>query len=146
MRMAGGFGGIGTQRGVGAHAERSPRTSARVDSVVSARTDGKVSRFLDQLPEVWALLRPRRGLLALGLVLMAVNRLSGLLLPASQKYLFDNVFGKHQTNLLVPLVAAVLAATLVPGGSSYALPQLLSKAARWLSAGRRRNWPVTAGP
>jgi len=53
---------------------------------------------MDQLPEVWALLKPRRGLLVLGLVLMAVNRVSGLILPASQKYLFDNVFSKHQTN------------------------------------------------
>src|SRR5713226_3852891 len=104
MRMAGGFGGIGTQRGVGSHAERSPRASARRDSAVNARADAKVSRFLDQLPEVWTLLRPRRGLLALGLVLMAINRVSGLMLPASQKYLFDNVFGKHQTNLLLPLV------------------------------------------
>src|SRR6266436_2438116 len=139
MRMAGGFGGIGTQRGVGAHAERSPRTSARVDSVVNARTATKVSRFLDQLPEVWALLRPRRGLLALGFVLMAINRLSGLLLPASQKYLFDNVFGKHQTNLLVPLVAAVLAATLVQGVTSYALTQLLSKAAQRMITELRRK-------
>ncbi len=137
--MAGGFGGIGTQRGVGAHAERSPRTSARVDSVVNARTATKVSRFLDQLPEVWALLRPRRGLLALGFVLMAINRLSGLLLPASQKYLFDNVFGKHQTKLLVPLVAAVLAATLVQGVTSYALTQLLSKAAQRMITELRRK-------
>src|SRR6267154_2414542 len=139
MRMAGGFGGIGTQRGVGAHAERSPRTSARVDSVVNARTATKVSRFLDQLPEVWALLRPRRGLLALGFALMAINRLSGLLLPASQKYLFDNVFGKHQTKLLVPLVAAVLAATLVQGVTSYALTQLLSKAAQRMITELRRK-------
>src|SRR6267143_4517346 len=138
-QVAGGFGGIGTQRGVGAHAERSPRASARVDSVVNARTATKVSRFLDQLPEVWALLRPRRGLLALGFVLMTINRVSGLLLPASQKYLFDNVFGKHQTNLLVPLVVAVLAATLVQGVTSYALTQLLSKAAQRMITELRRK-------
>src|SRR6266853_4272811 len=107
MRMAGGFGGIGTQRGVGAHAERSPRPTARVDSPANARSTAKVSRFLDQLPEVWALLRPRRGLLALGLVLMAVNRVSGLVLPLSPKYLFDNISGKPQTGLLLPCVGAV---------------------------------------
>src|SRR5258705_6182694 len=139
MRMAGGFGGIGTQRGVGAHAKRSPSTSARLDPVVNVRTATKVSRFLDQLPEVWALLRPRRGLLALGCVLMTINRVSGLLLPASQKYLFDNVFGKHQTNLLVPLVVAVLAATLVQGVTSYALTQLLSKAAQRMITELRRK-------
>src|SRR3982074_723874 len=108
MRMAGGFGGVGAQRGVGAHPGRRPGAGARVDSGVNARPATKVARFLDQLPEVWALLRPRRGLLALGFVLMTINRVSGLLLPASQKYLFDNVFGKHQTNLLLPLLVPVL--------------------------------------
>src|SRR3984893_11797189 len=137
MRMSGGFGGIGTQRGVGSHAERSPRSRTRED--LPARSDAKVSRFFDQLPEVWALLRPRRGLLALGLVLMAINRVSGLMLPASQKYLFDNVFGKHQTNLLLPLVVAVLTATLIQGVTSYALTQLLSKAAQRMITELRRK-------
>ena len=41
------------------------------------------------LPDVWALMKPRRGLLALGFVLMAINRLSGLVLPASTKYLVE---------------------------------------------------------
>src|SRR3981081_2207730 len=99
MRMAGGFGGIGTQRGVGGHAERSPRPTGRVDSPAKTRSDAKVSRFLDQLPEVWALLRPRRGLLAIGMVLMAINRVSGLALPYSTKYLIDNVMIHRQTNL-----------------------------------------------
>ena len=135
--MSGGFGGIGTQRGVGSHAERSPRSRTRED--LPARSDAKVSRFFDQLPEVWALLRPRRGLLALGLVLMAINRVSGLMLPASQKYLFDNVFGKHQTNLLLPLVVAVLTATLIQGVTSYALTQLLSKAAQRMITELRRK-------
>src|SRR6202521_2382025 len=139
MRMAGGFGGIGTQRGMGERAERSPGARARVDTSASPRSDAKASRFFDQLPEVWALLRPRRGLLALGLVLMAINRVSGLMLPASQKYLFDNVFGKHQTNLLLPLVVAVLAATLVQGVTSYALTQLLSKAAQRMITELRRK-------
>ena len=104
--MAGGFGGIGTQRGMGAHAERSPwRKRPTGNSPTNARSDKKVSRFLDQLPEVWALLRPRRGLLALGLVLMAINRVSGLALPYTTKYLIDNVMIHRQTNLLLPLVA-----------------------------------------
>ena len=32
------------------------------------------------LPDLWELVAPRRGLLALGMVLMAVNRVSGLVL------------------------------------------------------------------
>src|SRR2546429_8781481 len=57
------------------------------------------------LPDVWALIKPRRGLLALGFVLMAINRLSGLVLPASTKYLVDNVISKRQIQMLTPIVA-----------------------------------------
>ncbi|HKT46930.1 MAG TPA: hypothetical protein VJP87_05335, partial [Candidatus Acidoferrales bacterium] len=60
------------------------------------------------LPHVWALIRPRRALLLLGLVLIAVNRVSGLVLPASTKYFIDNVITKRQINLLTPIVLAVL--------------------------------------
>src|ERR1700704_4646662 len=139
MRMAGGFGGVGTQRGVGAHAERSPRTSARVDSSTNPQGDAKVSRFLDQLPEVWALLRPRRGLLALGLLLMAINRVSGLVLPASTKYLIDNVMIHRQIGLLPRLVGGVLLATLLQGVTSYTLTQTLSKAAQRMITELRRK-------
>jgi ABC-type multidrug transport system fused ATPase/permease subunit len=139
MRMAGGFGGIGTQRGMGGHAERSPRSREGRDLSAPKDGQGKPTRVWDQLPDIWALLKPRRGLLALGLVLMAVNRVSGLILPASQKYLFDNVFSKHQTNLLMPLVAAILLATLVQGVTSYALTQLLSKAAQRMITELRRK-------
>jgi subfamily B ATP-binding cassette protein MsbA len=99
----------------------------------------KVSRLLDQLPEVWSLMRPRRGLLAVGLVLMAINRVSGLVLPASTKYLFDNVFIHHQTWLLKWLVGAVLLATLVQGVTSYTLTQTLSKAAQRMITDLRRK-------
>src|SRR5229473_4828318 len=139
MRMAGGFGGIGTQRGVGAHAERSPGARARVDSPAIVRAGGKVSRLVDQLPEVWALLRPRRGLLALGMMLMAINRISGLALPYSTKYLIDNVMIHRQTNLLLPLVGGVLLATLLQGVTSYTLTQTLSKAAQRMITELRRN-------
>jgi ABC-type multidrug transport system fused ATPase/permease subunit len=139
MRMGGGFGGIGTQRGMGAHAERSPRAKAGRESASHVASNAKPAPLLDQLPEVWALLRPRRGLLAIGLILMAINRVSGLALPASQKYLFDNVFSKHQTTLLLPLVGAVLLATIVQGVTSYTLTQLLSKAAQRMITELRRK-------
>jgi subfamily B ATP-binding cassette protein MsbA len=91
------------------------------------------------LPEVWRLIRPRRGLLALGLGLMVVNRVSGLVLPASTKFLVDNVIGKRQLTLLYPLVGAVLAATLIQGATSYALTQTLSKAAQRLITELRKQ-------
>ena len=91
------------------------------------------------LPEIWELLRPRRRLLAAGFVLMAVNRVSGLVLPASTKFLIDDIIGERQIQLLLPLVAAVLLATLVQGATSFALTQTLSKAAQKLIAELRRK-------
>src|SRR3981189_1328673 len=91
------------------------------------------------LPDVWALIKPRRGLLALGFVLMAVNRVAGLVLPASTKYFVDNVIGKRQVQLLTPIVWAVLAATLLQGLTSFTLTQLLSKSAQKMITELRRQ-------
>lgn len=86
------------------------------------------------LPDVWALIKPRGGILAAGLALMVINRLSGLVLPASTKYLLDDVILKRQTGLLMPLVVAVIAATAVQGLTSYSLTQLLSKSSQRMIA------------
>jgi len=82
------------------------------------------------LPDVWTLMKPRRGLLALGFVLMAINRVSGLVLPGSMKYFVDNVVLHRQLQLLTPIVLAVLGATIVQGLTSFSLTQLLSKSAQ----------------
>ncbi|HUD65324.1 MAG TPA: ABC transporter ATP-binding protein [Candidatus Sulfotelmatobacter sp.] len=91
------------------------------------------------MPEVWKLMRPRRGLLALGFALMVINRLAGFVLPYSSKFLIDDVVGKHHTELLRPLVFSVLAATLIQGVTSFSLTQLLSKAAQRLIAELRQE-------
>jgi len=91
------------------------------------------------LPDVWALIKPRRGLLALGFVLMAVNRVAGLVLPASTKYFVDNVIGKRQVQLLTPIVLAVLGATILQGLTSFTLTQLLSKSAQKMITELRRQ-------
>ena len=62
----------------------------------------KIQRLKAVWPEVWQLMRPRRGLLALGFVLMVINKLAGFVLPYSSKFLIDNVVSKHQTGLLRP--------------------------------------------
>ena len=84
-------------------------------------------------------MRPRRAVLALGFVLMGINRISGLVLPYSTKYLIDDIIGKRHINLLMPLVLAVLGATLIQGVTSFALTQLLSKAAQRLISELRRS-------
>ena len=97
----------------------------------------KPERLRALLPDVWALMKPRRGLLALAFLLMAVSRVAGLVLPASTKYLIDDVIGRRQVALLLPLVGAVVAATVVQGLGSFALVQLVSKAAQKLIADMR---------
>src|SRR5579862_1423660 len=91
------------------------------------------------LPLVWELVRPRRGLLAIGFALMVVNRLASLVLPYSTRYLIDNVVIKRHTQLLKPLVLGVLLATVIQGITSFSLTQLLSKAAQRLIAELRQK-------
>jgi ABC-type multidrug transport system fused ATPase/permease subunit len=105
-----------------------------------AKAKAKATEHLrSALPLLKELVRPRRGLLAFGLLLMLINRGAGLVLPASTRYLVDNVVTKHQVWILKPLVLAVLAATLIQGGTSFTLTQLLSKEAQRLIAELRRK-------
>src|SRR5919106_2120393 len=80
--------------------------------------------------EARALVWQHRRRLALGLALMLVNRLAGLVLPASSKLLIDDVIGRQQADLLGMLAAAVGAATVVQALTSFALSQVLGVAAQ----------------
>jgi subfamily B ATP-binding cassette protein MsbA len=75
---------------------------------------------------IWA----RRGRLGAGLALMLVSRLSGLVLPATSKYLIDDVIGKGRHELLPMLAMAAGAATLIQAVTSFALSQILGVAAQ----------------
>jgi ABC-type multidrug transport system fused ATPase/permease subunit len=75
---------------------------------------------------IWA----HRRRLGLGLVLMLVSRLAGLVLPASSKWLIDEVVGKQRTELLMPIALAAGAATLVQAVTSFVLSQILGVAAQ----------------
>ena len=104
--------------------------------------DGKPEKsrpLRELLPHVWVFVRPRRKLLALGFVLMAINRLAGLVLPSSLKFLFDDIILKRRVQLLGPLVLAVLGATVVQGITDFSLTQLLSKEAQRLITELRRQ-------
>jgi subfamily B ATP-binding cassette protein MsbA len=81
-------------------------------------------------PEARALIWKHRRSLAIGLTLMLVNRLAGLVLPASSKFLIDNVLGKQQLGLLVPLALGVGGATVVQAITSFLLSQIVSVAAQ----------------
>jgi subfamily B ATP-binding cassette protein MsbA len=68
--------------------------------------------------------------LALGMFLMLINRLVGLVLPTTSKYLIDDVVLKHKADLLVPLALAAGAATVVQAITSFSLSQVLGVAAQ----------------
>ena len=75
---------------------------------------------------VWA----HRHRLAMGLGLMLVSRVAGLVLPASSKYLIDEVVVKQRVELLAPIAFAAGLATVVQAVTSFALSQILGVAAQ----------------
>jgi subfamily B ATP-binding cassette protein MsbA len=80
--------------------------------------------------EARELLWIHRRRLSLGLILMLISRLAGLVLPASSKWLIDDVVGKQRTDLLLPIALAAGAATVVQAVTSFALSQILGVAAQ----------------
>jgi len=85
------------------------------------------------------ILLPRKWLLLVGLVLIIINRLSGLVLPGSSKYLLDEVIAKSNYELFKWLLLAVAAAVAVQSATSYFLTQLLSVEAQHLISLLRSN-------
>jgi subfamily B ATP-binding cassette protein MsbA len=71
----------------------------------------------------------RRRLL-LGLPLMAINRLAGIVVPGTTKYLIDEVIGKGRHELLWTIAIVTSAAAAVAAVTDYALAQLLGLAAQ----------------
>jgi len=112
-------------------------------SSVAATTDDPARKKKVDYSNAWqearALIVARRGRLTLGLALMLVNRLAGMVLPATSKYLVDDVIGKSRTDLLVPLALAAGAATLVQAGTTFALSQVLGVAAQRAITDMRRR-------
>jgi ABC-type multidrug transport system fused ATPase/permease subunit len=88
------------------------------------------ARMLLLLGDARALIWRARVRLLIGIPLMLVNRLAGIVLPGTTKYLIDNVItqGKHQ---LLPLIVGVAAAASVVGAiTEFALSQILGIAAQ----------------
>lgn len=66
-----------------------------------------------------------RWRLALGAFLMLISRLAGLVLPASTKYLIDEVLVKQNYVWLKYIAAAVGISTLIQASTGFALTQIL---------------------
>src|SRR5947209_4258246 len=81
----------------------------------AAGTGGRKSSLKPRtvLNDALDLIRARKGRLAFGLLLMAVNRVTGLVMPYTTKFLLDDVIGKHNRQMLLWLVLLAVAATLI---------------------------------
>jgi ABC-type multidrug transport system fused ATPase/permease subunit len=116
---------------------------------IDPKTDPKKKSAKEQLKSAWPmireLVRPRRGLIAFAFLLLLIGRACGLMLPLSPKFLLDDVIGKHRPDLLLPLVSAVVVATLIQGITSFSLTQLLSKEGQRLIAELRRRVQAHVG-
>ena len=72
----------------------------------------------------------RRYRLAVGFLLMGIGRIAGLVLPATSKFLVDDVIGNGRAELLGPLAAAAGVATVVQAATGFANSQILGVAAQ----------------
>ena len=113
--------------GGGMHA--ADRPSRGVGRAVSAQMTKERPKppLKKVLPEIWKLMIPRRNLLLVSFLVMVVNRVSGLILPGSTRYLIDNVMTYGQMQLLPRIIGVVILATIIQGITSFTLTQMLSK-------------------
>ena len=136
MRMTGGM-----SRGEG----RMHRSSHMHPAIASGKPgkDAKKAppseRFKALWPDIRELVAPRRNLLLAGFGLILISRLCGLVLPLSTRYLIDDVIAKHNDGMLLKIVFAVIAATVLQGITSFTLSQLLSIEGQKVIAQLRRK-------
>lgn len=96
-------------------------------------------RWESALAEAKRLLRAQRGRLIAAGLLVLVSRLAGLVLPASSKFLIDDVLGQGRLGLLVPLALAAGGATLFQAATGFTLSQLVGVAAQRQIAEMRKR-------
>jgi subfamily B ATP-binding cassette protein MsbA len=123
--------------GMGMSAERSPH--GRGARAGQADVTKKKTDFRKAMPEIWRLVRPRKWLLLLGLLLVAINRVAGLTLPYVARPFVNLVLRQHESDKLIPLVVAVFVATIIQSITSFSNTQLLSKAAQRMIADLRQE-------
>jgi len=80
---------------------------------------------------------PRRRLLLFGLVLIIINRLSGLVLPGASKYLIDEVIAKGDLEFMKLLLLGVSGAIIIQSTTSFFLTRILSVEAQHLISNLR---------
>lgn len=77
--------------------------------------------------------------LAFGAVLMVINRASGFVLPASSKFVIDEIVGKQRGELLVPIAIAAGVATLIQASTTFTLSVVVGVAGQKAITDMRRR-------
>ena len=90
--------------------------------------DKKVSIFTAFKTIIW----PKRKLVFLGLLLIAISKAASFVAPIASKYLIDDVIVKKDVTMLKYLVAGVMLAILVQAVTSFLLTKILSVQAQYL--------------
>src|SRR5690242_5344402 len=107
--------------GGGARGSAAPAGATAAKKKLDSRAAWREFREL-----VWV----HRRRLSIGLTLMLISRLAGIVIPALSKYVIDDVIGKGNHALLVPIALAAGAATIVQAITSFGLSQILGVAAQ----------------
>jgi ABC-type multidrug transport system fused ATPase/permease subunit len=79
------------------------------------------------LPLVWELVGPRASWFACVLALIITSRVSSLVLPMSTKFLVDDIIVAGNGQLLAPMVAGLVAASLIQAGTQLLGAVLLGR-------------------
>jgi ABC-type multidrug transport system fused ATPase/permease subunit len=111
---------------VARHAERTPRTVRPAEPDTPTKKGITPGAWQEARQLVWT----HRKRLTLGLALMLVNRLAGLVLPTTTKYLMDDVITQGHWDLLPKLALAAGGATIVDAAAAFANSQVLGVAAQ----------------
>ena len=128
--------------GHGGFSSRAGRAEKRRGGTFRPEEDGKKKKSLPLsviARDAMELVHARKGRLVLGFSLLLVSRLAGLVLPGTSKILLDDVIGKGRRELLVPIVLAAGAATLIQAITGFSLAMVLGKAAQRSITDMRRS-------
>jgi ABC-type multidrug transport system fused ATPase/permease subunit len=110
----------------GEHVGRSTVHPSVIDPAAKKKKVSASAAWREARELIWA----HRRRLTIGLTLMLISRFASLVLPASSKWLIDEVVTRGRSELLAPIVYAVAAATIVQAITSFALSQILGVAAQ----------------
>ena len=94
----------------------------------------RAERLREVLPDLVAIVAPRKWTMILGLFLILVSRAASLAQPLATKYLIDDVLHKKNYALLPRLVLLVGVASLIQGTTGWLLTQIFSRSTQRLIA------------